>query len=90
MADLDWFHAIDRYGVLVAFNIVLIYALWRFSVFMGPKITDVTAAHLNLVATMDKNLPEQTGILRDIQGRLSDHGKILADIRAAGGNEIPA
>lgn len=71
---------IQSLGVPVSILAAMGYAIFRAANFLGPKITDVTEAHLRLVDTLEKQLLVQTNLINSQSAILQEHAVILKDI----------
>lgn len=76
---------IHSLGVPVSILAAMGYAIFKTANFLGPKITDLTEAHLKLVDTLDKQLLIQTNLISSQSKLLQEQTEILKDIHRSVG-----
>jgi hypothetical protein len=77
---MDWIALIQGFGVPVAILCAIGYAIARSASFLGPKITEITEAHLELITTLNKQAPVQTQLMESQNSILRENSQLLKEI----------
>uniref|UniRef100_A0A7C4LMF3 Uncharacterized protein n=1 Tax=Schlesneria paludicola TaxID=360056 RepID=A0A7C4LMF3_9PLAN len=84
---MDWVAMVDRLGIPLTLLGGLAYAAWRSAAFFAPKITAVTEAHLQFVASVGQQTSrlaeqaeKQTALLESQHHLLKEQGRLLAEM----------
>jgi hypothetical protein len=77
---MDWITIIQGFGVPVAILCAIGYAIARSASFLGPKITEITEAHLELIDTLNKQAPVQTQLMESQNLVLRENSQLLKEI----------
>ena len=92
--SIDWIALLERNGLATFLVLAFVFGAWKAAVFLAPKLTAATEAHLALVETLDTQTKRQTDLLENhgeaiktLGVAVERHGNMLGEIhrRVSGG-----